>query len=69
MAAELNPKNIILSGNVGEKQKEGSRKRKWSVVQPSEMSKRTVNPIRRIVDNMKIEPNPKYSPISLSIGK
>ncbi|XP_066933991.1 tyrosine aminotransferase-like [Clytia hemisphaerica] len=44
-----------------------SRKRKW-VVQSSDMAKRTVNPIRRIVDNMKIEPNPNLSTISLSIG-
>lgn len=47
---------------------ECSRKRKWQV-DPSEMAKRTVNPIRRIVDSMKFEPNPNFSPISLSIGK
>ena len=45
-----------------------TRKRKWQV-NPSEMAKRTVNPIRRIVDSMKVEPNPNFSPISLSIGK
>lgn len=32
------------------------------------MAKRTVNPIRRIVDAMRIEPNPEYAVISLSIG-
>lgn len=42
-------------------------KRKWEVA-ASDMAKRTVNPIRRIVDSMKIEPNPNFSPISLSIG-
>jgi len=41
--------------------------KKWCVP-ASEMAKRTVNPIRRIVDYMKIEPNPNYKPISLSIG-
>ena len=46
----------------------GSRKRKWNVG-ASEMAKRTVNPIRRIVDSMKIEPNPNFATISLSIGK
>ena len=45
-----------------------TRKRKWQV-NPSEMAKRTVNPIRRIMDSMKFEPNPNFSPISLSIGK
>lgn len=45
-----------------------SKRTKWHIP-ASEMSKRTVNPIRRIVDTMKIEPNPNYSPISLSIGK
>ncbi|XP_072926651.1 tyrosine aminotransferase [Hemitrygon akajei] len=39
----------------------------WNI-QASEMSKRTFNPIRTIVDNMKIEPNPKKAMISLSIG-
>ena len=45
-----------------------SRKRKWQVT-ASDMAKRTVNPIRRIVDALKFEPNPNFSPISLSIGK
>lgn len=37
-------------------------------IRASDMSRRTVNPIRRIVDTMKIEPNPDYDVISLSIG-
>ncbi|XP_072135182.1 tyrosine aminotransferase [Mobula birostris] len=40
---------------------------KWNI-RASEMSKRTFNPIRTIVDKMKIEPNPKKAMISLSIG-
>lgn len=43
------------------------KKRKWCIPS-SDMSRRTVNPIRRVVDTMRIEPNPSYSPISLSIG-
>ncbi len=45
-----------------------TKKQKW-VVPVSECAKNTVNPIRRIVDKMKIEQNPKYDFISLSIGK
>ncbi|XP_069758002.1 tyrosine aminotransferase isoform X2 [Narcine bancroftii] len=40
---------------------------KWNI-RASEMSKRTFNPIRTIVDNMKIEPNPEKAMITLSIG-
>ena len=39
----------------------------WSI-KSSDMAKRTVNPIRRIVDTMKTEPNANYDVISLSIG-
>ncbi|XP_051884589.1 tyrosine aminotransferase [Pristis pectinata] len=44
-----------------------SRRTKWNI-RASEMSKRTFNPIRAIVDNMKIEPNPEKAMITLSIG-
>ena len=44
------------------------KKGKW-VVAISEMAEHTVNPIRRIVDHIKIEPNPNYDFISVSIGK
>jgi len=47
---------------------ENASKRDNWCIPASAMSKRTVNPIRRIVDTMKVEPNPKYSVISLSIG-
>ncbi|GCB81339.1 hypothetical protein scyTo_0022159, partial [Scyliorhinus torazame] len=43
------------------------KRTKWNV-RSSEMSKRTFNPIRAIVDNMRIEPNPDKAMISLSIG-
>ena len=45
-----------------------SAKKERRCVRASAMSRRTVNPIRRIVDRMKIEPNPDYPVISLSIG-
>jgi len=44
------------------------RKPRWAV-RASEMSKRTFNPVRNIVDSMKVEPNPKKSMISLSLGE
>ncbi|XP_053126404.1 tyrosine aminotransferase [Hemicordylus capensis] len=43
------------------------RKAHWAV-RASDMSKRTFNPIRAIVDSMKVEPNPRKPLISLSIG-
>ena len=45
-----------------------AKKGKW-VVPISEMAEHTLNPIRRIVDHLKIEPNPSYDFISVSIGK
>ena len=44
------------------------RKARWSV-RPSDMAKKTFNPIRAIVDNMKVKPNPNKTMISLSIGE
>ncbi|GAB1293645.1 Tyrosine aminotransferase [Apodemus speciosus] len=43
------------------------RKARWTV-RPSDMSNKTFNPIRAIVDNMKVKPNPNKTVISLSIG-
>lgn len=43
------------------------RKARWNV-RPSDMSNKTFNPIRAIVDNMKVKPNPNKTVISLSIG-
>lgn len=39
----------------------------WHVA-PSIVSQRTSNPIRAIVDGMKVKPNPDLDMISLSIG-
>lgn len=43
-------------------------KKLWGEVKPTEFSVNTVNPIRRIVDAMAIQPNPKKDLISLHIG-
>lgn len=40
----------------------------WEVIEPSVHSQKAVNPIRRIVDVMSIEPNPKKELIKLNIG-
>ncbi|CAF3575809.1 unnamed protein product [Rotaria socialis] len=40
----------------------------WSPIAASRSARNTINPIRRIVDRMKISPNPAKEMISLSIG-
>lgn len=45
-----------------------SRRLGWDV-KPSEMANNTLNPIRAIVDSMKLTPNPDKPMIALSIGK
>ena len=40
----------------------------WLPIQASRSARNTINPIRRIVDRMKITPNPSKAMISLSIG-
>lgn len=44
-----------------------SRRLGWDV-KPSEMANNTFNPIRAIVDSMKLTPNPDKPMIALSIG-
>ncbi|CAG5958381.1 unnamed protein product [Menidia menidia] len=44
-----------------------SRRQRWEV-KASEMAKNTLNPIRAIVDGMKLTPNPDKPMIALSIG-
>ncbi|XP_010778655.1 tyrosine aminotransferase, partial [Notothenia coriiceps] len=44
-----------------------SRRQRWDV-RPSEMANNTLNPIRAIVDGMKLTPNPEKPMIALSIG-
>lgn len=46
----------------------GSSREKWRV-QASNIAKRTHNPIRSIVENIVVEPNPNKKMIALSIGK
>lgn len=43
-------------------------KRSWNNVRPSRLATGTVNPIRMIVDKLRIDPNPAKPVISLSIG-
>lgn len=45
-----------------------SRRQRWSV-KPSEMANNTLNPIRAIVDGMKLTPHPDKPMIALSIGE
>uniref|UniRef100_A0AAX7SL97 Tyrosine aminotransferase n=1 Tax=Astatotilapia calliptera TaxID=8154 RepID=A0AAX7SL97_ASTCA len=47
--------------------KSKSRRQRWEV-KPSEMANNTLNPIRAIVDGMKLTPNPEKPMIALSIG-
>nr|XP_029524057.1 tyrosine aminotransferase-like [Oncorhynchus nerka]XP_029524058.1 tyrosine aminotransferase-like [Oncorhynchus nerka] len=49
------------------KSKQKSRRQRWNI-RPSEMSINTLNPIRAIVDGMKLTPNPGKPMIALSIG-
>lgn len=44
------------------------RVRNWNVV-PSQFSLNTLNPIRAIVEHLKIEPNPEKAFIPLSVGE
>ena len=45
-----------------------AKRKRWEVP-ASEMAKRTFNPIRSIVDHMKIVPNPNKEMIKLSLGR
>jgi hypothetical protein len=45
-----------------------THKKRWCVP-ASIVSKRTVNPIREVVYNMKVTPNPNKEHISLALGK
>lgn len=57
-----------LSGNGSLYPAKGkSRRLRWDV-KPSEMANNTLNPIRAIVDGMKLTPNPDKHMIALSIG-
>ena len=45
-----------------------AKRKRWEV-SASDMAKKTFNPIRSIVDHMKIVPNPHKAMIRLSLGK
>uniref|UniRef100_A0A8C8C9E6 Tyrosine aminotransferase n=1 Tax=Oncorhynchus tshawytscha TaxID=74940 RepID=A0A8C8C9E6_ONCTS len=55
-----------VKGSVS-KSKQKSRRQRWNI-RPSEISINTLNPIRAIVDGMKLSPNPGKPMIALSIG-
>ncbi|KAF4072017.1 hypothetical protein AMELA_G00269520 [Ameiurus melas] len=56
-----------LNGSAPARVKPRARGQRWSV-RASEMAKNTLNPIRSIVDGMKLTPNPDKPMIALSIG-
>lgn len=60
--------HINIGGRSSVQGKTKGRKARWNV-RPSDMSNNTFNPIRAIVDNMKVKPNPNKTVISLSIGE
>ncbi|XP_009685270.1 tyrosine aminotransferase isoform X1 [Struthio camelus] len=59
--------HLNTNGNSLSLGKVKGRKPRWAV-RASEMSKKTFNPVRAIVDSMKVEPNPRKAMISLSLG-
>ncbi|CAB1323422.1 unnamed protein product [Coregonus sp. 'balchen'] len=61
---DINHKTV--NGSVYTAKQKSSRQR-WNI-RPSEMSNNTLNPIRAIVDGMKLTPNPEKPMIALSIG-
>lgn len=58
----------VLNGSALARAKLKARGRRWNV-RASEMAKNTLNPIRAIVDGMKLTPNPDKPMIALSIGR
>ncbi|XP_030060542.1 tyrosine aminotransferase [Microcaecilia unicolor] len=60
-------RDVCIKGTSFPKEKMKVRKARWSV-RPSDISKKTFNPIRAIVDSMNVEPNPNKPMIALSIG-
>lgn len=60
--------HVNIGGRSSMPGKVKGRKARWSV-KPSDMSNKTFNPIRTIVDSMKVKPNPDKAMIALSIGE
>ena len=61
--AEEPRKSLTLSSA-----KERQNNKPWGVIPASFMAKHTDNPVRKIVDGMKLTPNPDKNMIALSIG-
>jgi len=58
-------KNLTL---LSSKQQQNSVSKQWGIIPASFMARNTDNPIRKIVDGMKLTPNPDKDMIALSIG-
>jgi len=50
------------------KHRQNSVSKQWGIIPASFMARNTDNPIRKIVDGMKLTPNPDKNMIALSIG-
>nr|XP_033797668.1 tyrosine aminotransferase [Geotrypetes seraphini]XP_033797669.1 tyrosine aminotransferase [Geotrypetes seraphini] len=60
-------RDVCINGTSFPIEKMKVRKPRWAV-RASDISKKTFNPIRAIVDSMNVEPNPRKPMIALSIG-
>ncbi|KAK7892092.1 hypothetical protein WMY93_024055 [Mugilogobius chulae] len=58
--------HVQVNGSLYPAKTKNRRQHWW--VKPSEMAEKTLNPIRAIVDGMKLTPNPEKPMIALSIG-
>jgi len=65
LTGETKKTSLMLSAK---QRQNASVGRQWSVIPASSMAKNTDNPIRSIVDGMKLTPNPDKQMIALSIG-
>lgn len=62
----LNNNNVVdINGLI---QGSSKRRKEWNL-KASDLSTNTINPIRSIVEGLKIEPNPEKHLIPLSIGE
>jgi len=56
------------SSSLSLKHRQNGVSKQWGIIPASFMAKNTDNPIRKIVDGMKLTPNPDKEMIALSIG-
>jgi len=61
-------KKSLLSAKQRQNCSVAKSQQSWGVIPASYMAKHTDNPIRKIVDGMKLTPNPDKDMIALSIG-